>query len=111
MFKKFAGALLAATLLTAPALAEGMSKSPAPASIATQPVKANVKADATVKTFKGKHARKHLRSHFAKHNKGVTIVKVTTSQKQVKHIKVSKRFHGRNGVQASTKSLSKTGTN
>jgi hypothetical protein len=111
MFRKIAGSLLAATLLTAPALAEGLSKNPAPAAV-TQPVKADVKApvkaDATVKTHRVKHARKHFRSHVAKHGKSV---KVTKSLKPVKHIKTSKRFHVKSGAQASTKSLTKTRTN
>jgi hypothetical protein len=114
MFRKIAGALLAATLLTAPAFAEGLSKNPAPAAV-TQPVKADVKAPvkagATVKTLKVKHARKHFRSHIAKHGKSVKSVKVTKSQKPVKHIKTSKRFHVKSGAQASTKSLTKTRTN
>ena len=120
MLTKLAGALLAATLLTAPAFAEDMSKTPAPAAAATQPakvdakssVKSDVKADAkatTVKTTKGKHARKHFRSHLAKHSKG-KVVKVT-SPKHAKHIKTSKRIHAKSGTVAATKSVTKTGTN
>ena len=125
MLTKLAGALLAATLLTAPAFAEDMSKTPAPAAVATQPAKADakssvktdVKADAkattvkaaTVKTTKGKHARKHFRSHLAKHSKG-KVAKVT-SLKHVKHIKTSKRIHAKGGTVAATKSVTKTGTN
>jgi len=107
MFTKIAGALLAATLLTAPAFAEGASKNPAP--VAAQSVKADVKADAgkslAGKSFKVTHVRKHVR-HFAKHGKTVKIVKATRTVK-VKHIQVSKR-HGHNGAQASTKTLIKT---
>jgi hypothetical protein len=121
MLNKFAGALLAATLLTAPAFAEGMSKNTAPAAAAQSgkaelktefkaPAKANVKAVSTVKTLKGKHARKHHRMHIAKHGKSVKVVKATKVVK-VKHLKVSKRNHIRTGTQASSKALTKTGTN
>jgi hypothetical protein len=123
MLRKFAGALLAATLLTAPAFAEGMSKNStpaattpaAPAAVATQPVKADAKADvkasATVKTIKAKHARKHFRSHIAKHSKGVKSVKADKSLKSVKHVKTSKQIHVKRGTLAATKSVTKTGTN
>jgi len=133
MLRKFAGALLAATLLTAPAFAGEVSKSStattpaAPAAVATQPLKgdakastktdvkvntkADVKASATVKTIKGKHARKHFRSHIAKHSKGVKSVKADKSLKSVKHVKTSKRFHAKSGNVVATKSMTKTGTN
>jgi hypothetical protein len=140
MLRKFAGALLAATLLTAPAFAEDMSKTPttpsAPAAVATQPkapakaevkapaktdVKADVKSDTTVKAVKGKHSRRHVRSHIAKVNKakvikatdgnGVKEFKATKSLKHVKHIKTSKRIHAKSGTVAATKSVTKTGTN
>jgi hypothetical protein len=136
MLRKFAGALLAATLLTAPAFAGDVSKSStpatattpaAPAAVATQPLKgdakastktdvkvntkADVKASATVKTIKGKHARKHFRSHIAKHSKGVKSVKADKSLKSVKHVKTSKRFHAKSGNLVATKSVTKTGTN
>src|SRR5215471_16785056 len=128
MLRKFAGALLAATLLTAPAFAEDMSKTPttpsAPAAVATQPkapaktvVKADVKSDTKVKAVKGKHSRRHVRAHIAKVNKattdgnGVKVFKATKSLKHVKHIKTSKRIHAKSGTVAATKSVTKTGTN
>jgi len=141
MLTKLAGALLAATLFTAPAFAEDMSKTPAPAAttpsapaaVAAQPskapakaevkapaktdVKADVKSDTNVKAVKGKHSRRHVRSHIAKVNKattdgnGVKEFKATKSLKHVKHIKTSKRIHAKSGTVAATKSVTKTGTN
>lgn len=136
MLRKIAGALLAATLLTAPAFAQDMSKNPAPAAVATQPIKSDVKADAnataavktnaTAKTDKGKHARRHVRTHhlakhskpvkiakhgkglkLAKHSKGVKSVKTVKAVKQVKRVKRSTPI----STQASTKTMTKTGAN
>src|SRR5262249_53329923 len=115
MLTKLAGALLAATLFTAPAFAGDVSKTPstpsAPAAVAAQPtkapaktevkapaktdVKADVKSDTKMKAVKGKHSRRHVRSHshIAKVNKattdgnGVKEFKATKSLKHVKHIK------------------------
>ena len=141
MLRKFAGALLAATLLTAPAFAQDMSKNPAPAAVATQPANSNVKADAKpsvtprvkanvkAKTNKGKHVRRHARTHIAKHGKAVKIakhskgltaakhskglksVKTTKTLKQVKRVTASKRIGTNNDAQVSTKPMTKTGSN
>jgi hypothetical protein len=137
MLRKIAGALLAATLLTAPAFAQDMSKNPAPpAAVATQPIKSDVKADAktsvnsdlkaNVKTNKGKHARRHVRTHhivkhskpvkvvkhgkglkLAKHSKSVKSVKAVNAVKQVKRVRTSTPIN----TQTSTKSMTKTGAN
>jgi hypothetical protein len=141
MLRKFAGALLAATLLTAPAFAQDVSKNPAPAAAVSQPANSNVKADAKAsvnpevkanvkaKTNKGKHVRRHVRTHiakhskaakvakhgkglkFAKHSKGVKSVKTTKARKQVMRVTASKRIKTNNNAQASTKPMTKTGSN
>jgi hypothetical protein len=141
MLRKFAGALLAATLLTAPAFAQDMSKNPAPAAVATQPANSNLKADAKpsvtpevkanvkAKTNKGKHVRRHVRTHIAKqskavkvakrgnglkvakHSKGVKSLKTTKALKHVKRVTASKRININNDSQASTKPMTKSGTN
>ena len=121
MLKKIASALLAATIFAAPAFAEGLSKSTpattqtAPA-VAAQPMKSDGKAVSTVKTLKkGKHARRHFRSHLARHGTGVKHVKAAKSLKQVARIKTSKRIHAKvhakGRMQAAVKSPSKTRSN
>ena len=124
MLSKIAGALLAATILAAPAVAEGLSKDAAPitttqtapkGTVATQPAKSDVKAASTVKTIKGKHARKHFRSHLAKHGTSVKHVKGAKSVKHVAHIKSSKHIRAKartnGGMQAAVKPVNKTGSN
>jgi hypothetical protein len=122
MLRKFAGALLAATLLTAPAFAEDMSKNPAPAAVATQPANSNVKAAAKpsvtpevkanvkAKTNKGKHVRRHVRTHIAKHGKAVKAAKHGKGLKVAKHgkgLKVSNHSKGVKSVKI-TKTLKQT---
>jgi hypothetical protein len=136
MLRKLAGALLAATLLTAPAFAQDMSKNPPPAAVATQPIKSDVKADAKasvksdlkadVTTNKRKHARRHVRTHhivkqskpvkvvkhgkglkLAKHSKNVRSVKTVKALKQVKRVRTSTPIN----TQTSTKTMTKTGAN
>jgi len=125
MLRKFAGALLAATIFTAPAFAEGVSKTTSPAAttqtapaaaVATQPTKSDVKAVSPVKTFKkGKHARRHIRSHIAKHGTSVKHVKAVKSLKKVTRVKTSKRIHAKvhakGRMQAAVKSVTKSGAN
>jgi hypothetical protein len=148
MMRKLASALFAATLFAAPAFAQDMSKNPAPAAVATQPANSNVKADAKpsvtpevkanakAKTNKSKHVR-HVRSHIAKHGKGLKVakhgkglkvakhgkglkvakhkgvksVKTTKSLKQAKRVTASKRINTNSDAQASTKPTTKTGSN
>src|SRR3954454_3601065 len=63
MFKTFTAALIAASMLTAPAFAQGTA--PAPSAPATQSTKApavkTVKAKKHVKVKKHAHVRKHVR--------------------------------------------------
>ena len=76
MLKSFTAALIAASMLTAPAFAQGTA--PAPTAPATQMTKAPVKAPA-VKVVKAKkhavkkhyaHVRKHVRHvHYARHGR------------------------------------------
>jgi len=118
MLRKFAGALLAATIFVAPALAADASKNAtpaAPAVAATQSVKPDVKAASTVKIKKNKHARRHVRSHIAKHGTSVKHVKAAKSLSKVSRIKTSKRIHAklhaRSHMQTAAKPVTKTGTN
>jgi hypothetical protein len=78
MLKTFAAALIAASMLTAPAFAQGTA--PAPSAPATQATKATVTKDSAVKVVKAKkhsvkvkkhvHARKHVRHarHQGRHH-------------------------------------------
>jgi hypothetical protein len=119
MLRKFAGALLAATIFVAPAFAGEGSKNASPAApavAATQPVKSDVKAASTASPIKkSKHARKHVRSHIAKHGTSVKHVKAAKSLSKVSRIKTSKRIHAkvhaRSHIQAAAKPVTKTGTN
>jgi hypothetical protein len=123
MLRKFASALLVATIFTAPAFAEGLSKTAPTASAPTatvQPTKSDVNAVSTIK--KGKHVRRHVRSHIARHGtlgKHVKHVKAVKSVKQFSraktakriHAKVHARIHAKNRMQAAVKPATKFGTN
>jgi hypothetical protein len=72
MFKTFTAALIAASMLTAPAFAQGTA--PAPTAPATQMTKAPaakvVKAKKHVKVTKHAHVRKHVRHvRYARHGR------------------------------------------
>jgi hypothetical protein len=76
MFKSFAAVLIAASMLTAPAFAQGTA--PAPTAPAQQMTKAPVKAPAVkvvkakkhVKVTKHAHVRKHVRHvRYARHGR------------------------------------------
>jgi hypothetical protein len=118
MLRKFAVALLAASVFTAPVLAQGNS---APA---TPPVKTETKSDTapkvvtanpTLKTAKVKTSKRYVRHHVkhvnhvahVKHVKHVKAAHVrgATGEKQVRH-DVSKSTTGQNGATPAPKAKS-----
>ena len=78
MFKNLSAALIAASLIAGPALAQGNAPTTAPAT--TTPAKI-VKHDATAKVKKSK---RHV-SHAVKHRKHIAHVKHV---KKIKHVRV-----------------------
>ena len=95
MLRKFAVALLAASVFTAPVFAQG-SGAPATPSVKTE-TKSNsatpkvVNANPTLKTAKVKASKRYAR-HHVKHVKHVAHVK------RVKHVTVAHAAHGTKGT-------------
>lgn len=87
MLKKFAIALVAASLIAVPALAQ--SNAPAGGMTMTQPVKAHAKKHVAKKHVTKKHVTKrHIATHHVKKthvSKHVTHVKPIKHAKRVKH--------------------------
>jgi hypothetical protein len=128
MLRNFAVALLAATVLTAPALAQGMktdTKTPAAATTTTAP-KADAKTDRKTVAAKPTHTagmHKHHRhvahlkhgKHVAhvKHGKHVKYVKAAPSTDGAKHHvrHVAKKPAGTTGAAAANSAKPKSGTN
>src|SRR5476649_358698 len=95
MFRKFAAAVIAVSLIAGPVFAQGTST--APVTTGQPAVKANVKTDAKVKTTEVKVIKtkkhvamhRHHRKHFAhvKHVKHVKYVSHVNHVKQLKTVK------------------------
>lgn len=107
MLRKFAVALLAASVLTAPVFAQGNGvPATPPAKTATKSDSATPKvvtANPTLKSAKVKHSKRYAR-HHAKHVKHVAHVK------RVKHAKVAHAMHGTKGAKQVRDVVSKSTT-
>jgi hypothetical protein len=95
MLRKFAVALLAASVFTAPVFAQG-SGAPATPSVKTETKSDSatpkvVHASPTLKTAKVKTPKRYARHH-------VTHVKHVAHVKRVKHVKVAHEVHGAKGT-------------
>jgi hypothetical protein len=110
MLRKFAVALLAASVLTAPVLAQGGGSTATPP--ANTGTKTETKSDAapkvvtanpTLKTAKVKTSKRYAR-HHVKHVKHVAHVK------RVKHVKSAHAVHGTKGAKQMPDAVSKSTT-
>ncbi len=94
MLRKFAAAVIAASLIAGPALAQGNSNAPATIS---QPAKVNAKVQKSelivIKTKKHVAMHRHHRKHFA-HVKHVKHVKVVKHVKHLKQVKAKGKIAG-----------------
>ena len=104
MFRKVAIALIAASMLTAPVMAQAPTPTTKPATTSAAAVKM-VKADKTALKHR-KHARRHNGTHMAKHmhKNGV---------KHVRHFKAGNghKVAGTANKVVSTKAATRSGTN
>jgi hypothetical protein len=100
MFKTFAAVLVAASVLTAPAFAQGTAPAPA-----TQMTKAHVTKDSAAKVVKAKKHAVKKHAHVSKHVKHVRHAR--NGRHHVKHVSVKKPVHAAQTVG----SAPKAGTN
>jgi hypothetical protein len=103
MLRKFAVALLAASVFTAPVLAQGGGSAATPPAKTESSATPNVVANPTLKTAKVKPTKRYARHH--RHH-----VKHVAHAKRVKHVKTAHAVHGTKGAKPMRDTVSKSTT-
>jgi hypothetical protein len=104
MFRKVAIALIAASMLTAPVMAQAATAKPATAATSAAAVK-TVKADKTALKHR-KHVRRHTGTHMAKHMHKSTHMAKHMHNNGVKHARLFNKANGHKVAGAANKVVS-----